>query len=237
MPEAPWSLIAKEFTSEKKFESVVAGRITPVPHGIASEINRSGLRILNPAPQVSSRLLIQAARWIDRVPQVGSLCVELMQQMYLLQADEGYDISHSEPQWPRSIFVSIPDRQDSVGALRLAESIVHEVMHLQLTDFERKVTLVENFETKLHSPWRIEHRPVQGVMHGLYVFACLVSFFREIVEVERTEQKAREHSQRRISEIQSEIDEISIEELKSGLTNKGKELVGKWKSAAVSDAS
>jgi len=233
MLEAPWSLIAKGIASEKKFESIIAGRVTPVPQGIVNEIERAGLRIRNSTAQLSGSLLVQAARWIDCVPQVGSLCVELMQQMYLLQADEGYDISHSEPQWPRSIFVSIPDRVDAVGALRLAESIIHEVMHLQLTDFEQKVALVANFETKLHSPWRTEDRPVQGVMHGLYVFACLVSFFREIVEVEQIEPDAREHSQRRISEIQSEIGEIALDELKSSLTNKGRDFVFKWRSIAL----
>ena len=235
MNEAPWSLIGKQFTSESKFASIVTDRITPIPQDVANEIEWAGLRPLSVTTQVSSDLLIRAARWIDHVPDVGSLCVELMQQMYLLQADEGYDVSHSEPRWPRSIFVSIPNRLDCVGALRLAESIVHEVMHLQLTNFEQEEALVEDFEAKLHSPWRSEDRPAQGVMHGLYVFACLISFFREIAEVEQLEPKAREHSQRRILEIQSEIGEISLDELKRSLTHKGKDLVVRWRSEAISD--
>jgi HEXXH motif-containing protein len=235
MVEAPWSLLAERLASEQKFESIIADRITPVPLRIANEIERAGLRLTNPT-QVSNSLLVQAARWIDHVPDVKSLCLELMQQAYLLHADEGYDISHSEPRWPRSIFISIPDRVDIVGALRLAESIVHEVMHLQLTDFEQKAALVADFESKLHSPWRAEDRPVQGVMHGLYVFACLISFFREIAKIDEMEPKGREHSQRRISEIQSEIGEISLDELKRGLTDKGKELVEKWRSTAIAFA-
>lgn len=47
-----------------------------------------------------------------------------------------YDVSHSTPVLPLSIFVSVPGADERHAELRLAESIIHEAMHLQLTFIE-----------------------------------------------------------------------------------------------------
>ena len=58
---------------------------------------------------------------------------------------------------------------------RVAEALVHEAMHLQLSLLERRIELVESDRTKAvaFSPWRNSERDVQGVIHALYVFVIV----------------------------------------------------------------
>lgn len=95
--------------------------------------------------------------------------------------DPAYDVSHSDPQVPFSVFVSLPDETTDRGRLRLAEAILHEAMHLQLTLLEDHVPLVRRSGAAHYSPWKRATRPVQGLMHGLYVFGVIDAFF-EVVE-------------------------------------------------------
>lgn len=84
----------------------------------------------------------------------------------------GYDCSHSEPTIPFSILVSVP-LGERHAALRLAESILHEAMHLQLTLIEEDTDLVTSQVEESYSPWQQQLRPAQGLLHGLYVFAAI----------------------------------------------------------------
>lgn len=83
----------------------------------------------------------------------------------------GYDLSHSEPGLPFSVFVSIPAGEPS-DAMRVAESLLHEAMHLQLTLIERHAPLITG-EGEAYSPWQQCVRPIQGIVHGLYVFGAI----------------------------------------------------------------
>ncbi len=103
------------------------------------------------------------------------------------------------PRWPYRIFISIPARS-RVQDLRVAEAVVHEAMHLILTNFERVSPLVSD-ERTLKSPWRSELRPAAGVLHGIYVFCCISRFFRHLDNKSHLGACAMEHSQRRQFEI------------------------------------
>ncbi|MEE8585492.1 MAG: HEXXH motif-containing putative peptide modification protein, partial [Acidobacteriota bacterium] len=67
------------------------------------------------------------------------------------------------------------------GALRVAESVIHETMHLQLSLVERVLPLVRDDAVKeLASPWKEEKRHPRGILHGLYVFALIYRFWASI---------------------------------------------------------
>ncbi|MEJ7684092.1 MAG: hypothetical protein WKG06_40815 [Segetibacter sp.] len=50
----------------------------------------------------------------------------------LRQPDVEIDLSYSHPQIPFSIFLSVCDDDSIVSSLRVAESILHEAMHLKV---------------------------------------------------------------------------------------------------------
>lgn len=94
----------------------------------------------------------------------------------------GIDISFSLPDLPNSIFISIPDSGEKDAVPRLAEAIVHEVLHLQLTLVEKAYPIIRtDVETMyIYSPWRNELRPETGIVHALFVFRGLETLWSEI---------------------------------------------------------
>lgn len=226
---APWLLVASAVTCGATLEETILHRLSTVPAEIANDISSNGLRMWD-ISYVPTGLLRQAANWIDREPGLAAICSDLVKDLHLLRAEAGFDVSHSEPRWRRKIFVSIPERNDAVGALRLAESIIHEAMHLHLTDLEEVEPLVSKLAGKMRSPWKTEHRPYQGVMHGLFVFACLSQYFRDMsrfLEKEK-DQLASNHCKGRIADIAAEISSIDIDELSAGLTSAGILFAKSW---------
>jgi len=89
-------------------------------------------------------------------------------------------VSFSEPHIPFSIFVSASQQQNVTTALRIAEAVVHEAMHLQLTLVERVVLLVNLADGRYFSPWQGKYRTAQGVLHALYVFGVINSFIERL---------------------------------------------------------
>jgi HEXXH motif-containing protein len=112
--------------------------------------------------------------------------------------------------------------------MRLAESIIHEAMHLHLTNFEEVEPLVCEFVSKMQSPWKVESRPYQGVLHGLFVFACLSQYFRNILRVIEKNEALKNHCAGRVADIAVEIGSINIDELSRGLTRRGALLAKSW---------
>jgi hypothetical protein len=97
----------------------------------------------------------------------------LLRTVHLLESrGPEHDVSFTLPQFPHSIFLSVPDAVSRHGVLRLAEAIVHEVLHLQLALIEKQCPLVlQDAPVELsYAPWRDEERPLSGVIHGLFVF-------------------------------------------------------------------
>ncbi|MDX8522066.1 aKG-HExxH-type peptide beta-hydroxylase [Mesorhizobium dulcispinae] len=118
-------------------------------------------------------LFTEALTWLDRQPGLLETIALMVRSVhYLVSPGPGYDISHSDPDLPFSIFVSLPIAENN-AALRLAESILHEAMHLQLTLVEQAVPLIRNAQATGFSPWQQKDRPVRGLMHGLYVFRAI----------------------------------------------------------------
>jgi HEXXH motif-containing protein len=170
-------------------------------------------------PDAAERL--QAA--VDVVAKIHSLdeaIGSVVQSCHVLTADSGYDMSHSTPELPLSIFVSIPAANERHAVLRLAESLIHEAMHLQLTLIESSVPLVRSTSATAFSPWKGGDRPVQGLMHGLYVFAVIHDALGVLM---RAAPGTRDYAEARRRDISAEV--ATMGDARPGLTLEG---VGLW---------
>jgi len=195
-------------------------RLSEATPEIRSHVARGGLSIGHTAGQAA--LFATAAAAIDKVPALAEIVKDRVRHIHVLTAPPGCDISHSEPHWADRIFISIPERSDRVGALRLAENVIHEAMHLHLTVYEHNRPLVRDLIGQIHSPWRQAPRPYGGVLHGLFVFTCLREYFARLSQDQ--ELVAVRHICRRLQEIGAEIAQIDIKHLSAGLTDAGQAL-------------
>jgi len=140
----------------------------------------------------------------------------------LLASDEDHDVSFSDPAIPFSIFVSAPIRGDRSSSLRVAESLVHETMHLQLTLFEALSPLIDKTcDALMYSPWKREERPVHGIVHGVYVFSVLHWMWRQVADTSK-DSIDQNFALRRIIEIDEEISTVPSLESSPALTEKGR---------------
>ena len=140
--------------------------------------------------------------------------------------DPAFDVSYSEPLLPLSIFVGVPAAAAKQATLRIAEGMLHEAMHLQLSLIERHVRLVQPKGTDmLHSPWRGTTRPVGGILHGLYVFRAIRWFMDELASKATLSPDERKFCAQRSASIYAEI--ASVEDLRDhpALTDDGARLV------------
>jgi HEXXH motif-containing protein len=128
------------------------------------------------------RSLEAALDCLSLAPDLLTSVLHLVRVIHIVRPPSPeYDVSHSDPEVPFSVFVSLPVDVADRERLRLAEALLHEAMHLQLTLLESHVALVRTPEAAHYSPWKRSVRPVQGIMHGLYVFGVIDTFF-EVAE-------------------------------------------------------
>jgi HEXXH motif-containing protein len=218
------------------------------PISISADRKWLGKRLSKTSPEIKSRLareglvpgevnggmpfFVAASDAIEQVSDLAEIIMARVAHIHILESPPGYDISHSEPFWPNRIFVSIPERPDQVGALRLAESIIHEAMHLHLTFFELKTPLVRDLIGQIQSPWRKAPRPYGGVLHGLFVFVCLREYFIRIANA--PDAAGGRHLHQRVDEIDADINQIEFEQLAPGLTDAGRALLTRLMTVAES---
>ena len=157
-----------------------------LPRNVRSGMEASGLSFASKQEIFSSEMLITLSEALKIIfsrsarlaSSVGALAFRLH---FLSVEDDDYDCSCSFPELPFSIFISCPRGKRPDGALRVAESIIHETMHLQLSLVERVLPLVQDDAVKeLYSPWKNEKRHPRGILHGLYVFAVIYRFWASI---------------------------------------------------------
>jgi len=225
---APWRLDGSEARARIAHPYTwISTRVSPPPPEIATELSGRGLEAWH-RTEAPTSLLRRAALWIGLEPSLAAISAQVVGDIHLLCAAPGYDVSHSEPRWRRRIFVSVPERSDDLGALRLAESVMHEAMHLHLTNHEIAVPLVTEFRRCMKSPWRAEPRSYQGVLHGLFVFTCLETYFRGIASMIGDDEGTARHRQSRLDEIRTEVASLDLAQLCSGLTFAGAALARQW---------
>jgi HEXXH motif-containing protein len=122
--------------------------------------------------------------------------------------DDDFDISFSLPDVPFSIFVSVPSKRMDNDALRVAEAILHEAMHLQLTLIEQCVPLVIETDKKYFSPWKSEYRHPRGVLHAIYVF-CVIKQFLEFLNERNLSKPCNKYLTIRLKVISKQLKEVA----------------------------
>ena len=153
--------------------------------------------------------LQEAVNLLRYEPTLQTTIATLVRICHVLKPiDDDYDVSHSDPQVPFSIFVSVPHKRRSNDVLRVAESIVHEAMHLQLTLIEHDLPLVDTSASTHFSPWKDTCRPSQGVLHALYVFRVIDRFFERLQTASILSVTESRYINNRREEISRQIGEI-----------------------------
>ena len=164
---------------------------------------------------------------LARIPSLQATVTALIRNCHVLKPENDiYDVSHSDPQVPFSAFMSIPRQHGPMDALRVAESLVHEAMHLQLTLIERLLPLVEKSDQTYFSPWKGTQRSPQGVLHALYVFRAIDGFFGRLLTLSGWSVASLEHMRTRRWEIAQQISEVKAFKDHPALTKVGTRLAG-----------
>lgn len=147
----------------------------------------------------------------------------LLRSLHLLEShDPDYDLSFTLPHLPHSIFLSVPATTSRCCVPRVAEAIVHEVLHLQLALIERQCPLVrQNVPVEVtYAPWRGEERPLSGVVHGLFVFRGIEHLWCRLLG--GTQSATREFARARTEEVRRQRDLVQRPEAFNSLTAFGR---------------
>jgi hypothetical protein len=165
-----------------EFKSQIIFLENPSPKYLGDFYNEHGL-----CPCTESELTLDdsmtklksAMEVFDLVEPASQFFKMLVRSVQVLkQEDPEIDMSYSHPLIPFSIFISVCPDNSMVSSLRVAESILHESMHLKLSLIENVIPMVKaNTGNLYYSPWREEKRPAQGLLHGLFVFRAIFDFF------------------------------------------------------------
>lgn len=189
-----------------------------------------GLRFYTPAEVTNSTVLHCLQDAIDvlaRVPTLQGTVSTLIRTCHVLKPEnDSYDVSHSDPRTPFSAFVSVPRKRGPTDALRVAESLVHEAMHLQLTLIERLLPLVKESDLTYFSPWKGTQRSPRGVLHALYVFRAIHNFFGRLLTLPGWRVSCMGHVRKRRCEIAQQILEVRAFKTHPALTKVGIRFAG-----------
>ena len=230
MDAAPWLLGRASRGGSGSAPLRLGARLAPVPAEVAAALRAEGLEAA-PSDGLEGRL-DAVAGLVGLSPELAAIVLATVATVHPLFADPGFDVSHSQPRWRDRIFVSFPERNDEVGALRLAESVVHEAMHLHLTNEEAETPLVAVWSAEGYSPWRGTRRSAQGVLHGVFVFSCIRAFLSSTARYARPGGWARRHIEGRLEDIARELAEVDVAGLAEALTTRGIALLLGWCGAA-----
>ena len=149
----------------------------------------------------------------------------------LMTTDPAYDVSYSDPEVPFSVFIGIHDAPVEHEGLRVAEALVHEAMHLQLSLAEDVVPLVAGEEERWSSPWQPRPRPAQGMLHGLYVFRAVEELLRAVPA--SADPNRADYLHRRLEAISAETAEAAAVAASGELTSTGRALARRLASRAA----
>ena len=164
---------------------------------------------------------------IRTVPSLYNTISLYLRSLHILEAPtDEHDVSHSDPSVPFSIFVSVPP-SGARCRMRLAESIVHESMHLQLSAIERLLPLVDQLEALHCSPWQQTLRPPAGILHGLYVFTIIHNFFGMAVHTGSLTSEEFQFANSRRRQIANEVHQLSSHGWTHSLSTIGRNLASR----------
>ncbi|MFI3199380.1 MAG: HEXXH motif-containing putative peptide modification protein [Methylococcaceae bacterium] len=204
--------------------------IYPMPEEIVAMYSYSGSKPYSFETLQNSTVLQCLQESLDilaTIPTVYETVSNLVASLHILQPeDDDFDISYSLPNIPFSIFVSVPSKHVKNDALRVAEAILHEAMHLQLTLIEQIVPMIIDTDEKYFSPWKNEHRHPRGVLHAIYVF-CVIKEFFELLKRQDISSSSIQFLNERCSVISNQLTEINDFKNCLYFTDAGKTLINR----------
>ena len=172
---------------------------------VAHRYQEIGLTFYTPDAIANTPVLDCLQEAIDTLgdsPDATPYGCQLVRVCHLIKlADDDYDMSYSDPQVPFSIFVSVPQKRRPNDPLRVAESIVHEAMHLQLTLIEQVDPSRASVRGGYFSPWKGAYRSPQGVLHALYVFRVIDQCLEQLLALSRWSLNSTDYMHNRRREI------------------------------------
>jgi len=196
---------------------------------VARRYQEVGLTFYPPDTTASTPLINcvqEAINILTTLPTLHGTVAKLVRVCHLIKpADDDYDVSYSDPQVSFSIFVSVPQRRRTNDTLRMAESIVHEAMHLQLTLIEQAIPLIQPSDERYFSPWKGAYRSPQGVLHALYVFRVIAQYLERLLELPGWSLSSIDHMSHRRREIALQVHEIATFKGNPALTALGARFV------------
>ncbi len=199
-----------------------------LPDDLARQVAGHDVRFLDTNRVVGTvaHQLEEALSVLNLVPTVWPTVSTLVGSLHIIDpGGDETDVSFSDPAVPFSVFVSVPPTWSEVAALRVAEAILHEAMHLQLTLVERVVPLVLPNSGLYYSPWRNERRNSESILQALYAFCVISSFLRAIL-VQRPS-STNDYLTERIAQIDCQIKQAQEFRECDELTRDGATLVAK----------
>ena len=224
--------------AERNVIGHLQGPIAGARHVIIVECLRSditkryrdlGLVFYSPDEILGSNLfhrLDRAIQMIASVPAAALAVSAVLSVVHILKPEaQEYDISYSEPTLPFSIFVGIDLKLQANPDIRLAESILHECMHLQLMLIEECTLLIAADNEHYLLPWRQALRPTRGVLHALYVFRVIQDFFSALLASVSLSEDEHIHVTRRLKDIEIEVGRLGDLSSSQDLTPAGRALV------------
>lgn len=201
----------------------LALRLEVIEVSVARHLSDRGIDLIGGAEitAATGRAISAATSMICLVPSLARTVSALVRSVHVLRStDPGIDISFSDPAIPFSIFLSVSEGAEA--DLRIAEAIIHESMHLQLSLVEELVPLVMDDRITIYSPWKKANRPLSGVIHALYVFRAIDEWLASI----STSDRGLQFIGRRRAQIADEIKELDLVGCESGFTAEGRNLLG-----------
>jgi HEXXH motif-containing protein len=230
-------ILERDPLAERQIIGHVHGPVIEDQHQIAIESLRPeiarryrdlGLDFYLPADLNSNFLdmLSRAIRLISAVQGAAAAVSSVLSVLHILIPESPeYDVSYSEPSVPFSIFIGMTLDDQLHRDLRLAEGILHECMHLQLTLVEEQISLIAAENERHRSPWRQTFRPTRGVLHALYVFRVIHDFFADLILSVNVSDEERKYIRRRLSEISNEVEQVGDLSESQDLTPLGRAFV------------
>lgn len=222
---APREVITSLKTCPSTCATAEAISIEALTPEAAIEYQKQGVSFYSPDEILHTTILScleDALAIINRVPSLMSTVAALARSLHVIKPEDAdYDLSFSEPHIPFSIFVSVPEVRIADDALRVAEAIVHEAMHLQLTLIESTSPLLLSRSKKYYSPWRKEYRDAEGILHALYVFRVIKQFFEYLSTTEGQPLNVAVYIRNRCGEINRQFEAVRSLRLESDLSRVG----------------
>lgn len=198
--------------------------VFPVPLELALNDRKKNIDIYRLDELQSSPVLEcidDAFEWLKIEGSIIDTIRALVRNIHLLKlVDDEYDVSYSLPNIPFSIFVSLPSQRIDNDSLRVAEAILHETMHLQLTLIEEEMPLVNQSNQKYFSPWKNEYRDARGIIHALYVFRTIREFINKLLMTDIKESNQKFLIKRK-KEIESQLLSLNDFDKSEALTKYG----------------